>query len=284
MTIWQVFQQGKSQLATTVEPQACAFECYVLIETAFHIAKHQLLLNQNAPAPQKEAEHFFALVQKRCQGYPLQYLAGQWEFYGYPFFVGEGVLIPRADTEILAELCLAEAISRTAPRIADLCSGSGCLPIVFAKEAPDALVWAVELSPQALTYLNKNVAYHCCGNISVIAGDIALWQPPEPLDIISSNPPYLTAEEMSTLQKEVTFEPAMALEAPENGLYFYRLIAQRYFAFLKPGGLLAFEVGWKQAQAVEEILSLAGYASIGVKEDFSGIQRVVYGYRPQTTL
>ena len=281
MTLWQAVQQGKALLKQAgFSPSSCGFECYILAESAFHLTKHQLLCNKDAPAPSQEAEHFFALVKKRSQGYPLQYLAGQWEFYGYPFFVGEGVLIPRADTETLADAALEAARPITAPAIADLCSGSGCLPVVFARELPRASLWAVELSPQALAYLHKNAAFHQCKNLTIVEGDVAQWQPPEPLDIITANPPYRAPEEMLSLQKEVTFEPAMALEAPENGLYFYRLIAQRYLPFLKPGGLLAFEVGWRQAQAVKDILAQAGYCSIGFREDLEGIERVIYGRKP----
>ena len=118
-----------------------------------------------------------------------------------------------------------------------------------------------------------------CRNVRVIHDDVLTWTPDKPLHILSSNPPYLSDVEMQELQKEVTFEPEMALLAPENGLYFYRILSQRYKDFLVSGGLLAFEVGWTQAKAVAALMEQNGYINIQILQDYGGNDRVVLGYK-----
>lgn len=281
MNLWDVFQIGKEKLSKAQAAETCAFDCYCLMEYVFGYNKNQLLLHRDQEAAPNLTERFLDLIQRRCEGYPLQYLLGSWEFWGLPFVVGEGVLIPRADTETLAETCLTLARQFPAPVMADLCSGSGCLPVVFSKDLPQAReIYAVELSDKALPYLEQNVKNNGCSNITVLHQDALTWTPPQPLHLISSNPPYLSAEEMVQLQKEVTFEPEMALEAPENGLFFYRVLSHRCYNLLVPGGFLAFEVGYTQASAVRRLMEQAGFCNITVVPDLCGIDRVVWGQRP----
>ncbi len=278
MKLWELYQLGVKELSETMDEGTASFETYCLLEHLFGWNRHEVQLCRDFPVAELMEQRFTSLLERRKSGYPLQYLLGSWEFWGYEFAVGEGVLIPRADTETLCEAVLEAAKNFEAPVIADLCSGSGCLPVVFSKEIAHAKhIYAVELSEEALPYLKKNVELNDCKNLTVLHQDVLTWVPTEPLHIISSNPPYLSSEEMKELQTEVTHEPKMALEAPENGLYFYRVLSHRYREFLVDGGVLAFEVGWTQADAVAALMEKAGYHQIQIIRDLGGNQRVVLG-------
>lgn len=218
-------------------------------------------------------------IEKRVAGYPLQYILGEWEFYGMTFEVGEGVLIPRADTETLVEAAINFAKKMENPAIADLCSGSGCVAIAIAEKLADGVVSAVEYSTDALGYLNRNIL-HNRSRVRIIRGDVltpATTENFELLDLIVCNPPYLTADDIKNLQKEVTFEPQMALYGGEDGLYFYREITAIWKFKLVHGGKLLFEVGAGQDEAVVKILEGNGFSDIGYEKDLAGIIRIVYG-------
>lgn len=225
------------------------------------------------------------LVDRRCQGDPLQYLLGEWEFYGFPMKVGEGVLIPRPDTETLIEnvLSLVRRKSMKAPKIADLCSGSGCIAIALKRLIPSAEVYAVELSEKALGYLRANVKLNSA-DVHIIQGDILSEETagglPE-LDIIVSNPPYLTAEEMSDLQTEVSHEPEMALAGGEDGLDFYRAMTPLWKKSLRPGGSLFYEFGMGQHGEIEKILAGNGFENIEFTRDAGGIIRTAAAEKPE---
>jgi len=231
----------------------------------------------NEAVPETAEKRIRELTELRSKNRPLQYLLGQWEFYGYPMKVGEGVLIPRPDTETLVDqvLDICRENGMTAPRIADLCSGSGCIAIALKKQLPQAEVTAVEISEQALSYLRDNVRLNGA-DIDVIAGDVLkkdIRQQLSGLDIIVSNPPYLTAEEMRSLQTEVTYEPASALFGGEDGLGFYRAITELWRRSLKMGGYLVFEFGDGQHEAVSSILKRYSFDNIQLRKDGGGIIR-----------
>ena len=213
-------------------------------------------------------------VTRRQKGEPLQYLLGQWEFWGLPVEVGEGVLIPQPDTEILVEQALASVKGIDAPRILDLCAGSGCVGIALAHELPNAAVTAVELYDEAFGYLERNIRLNSVG-VTAVKADV-LASPPEQLqgewDLIVSNPPYISLDEKEQLSAEVLFEPEQALFAEENGLKFYRAIAEHWLPLLKEGGTLAVEIGYRQAEAVRGIF--APYET-KVQADYGGNDRVI---------
>lgn len=221
------------------------------------------------------------LTEKRCSGYPLQYLLGQWEFFGCPVKVGEGVLIPRPDTETLVEqiLDICRENHLESPAIADLCSGSGCIAIALKKHIPDAKVYAVELSDKALEYLRQNVRLNDT-DIQIIQGDVLdedFGRSFSGLDIIVSNPPYLTGEEMQSLQTEVSHEPEKALYGGTDGLDFYRRMTDIWKKTLKTGGWLAYEYGMGQHDAVKEILERNSFTDIELRTDGGGIIRTAAG-------
>ncbi len=228
-----------------------------------------------------EAEALHALCKKRMNGRPLQYLLGEWEFYGLPFFVGDGVLIPRQDTETLADYALRLLQPIAAPRVLDLCSGSGCLAITMQHARPDAAVTAIEREAKALSYLRRNAARNRTA-ITIIEGDVldpALAASFADYDLILCNPPYLTAEDLRCLQREVAFEPRTALDGGEDGLLFYRQLPVLWRTALHTGGTLAFEIGMGQETAVSAFLTDAGYAAPVQIPDLTEKIRVVAATR-----
>lgn len=219
-----------------------------------------------------------SLVKKRSEGYPLQYLLGQWEFYGYPFKVNENVLIPRADTELIIEnvLKICRKNNLTSPKIADLCSGSGCIAITLKKQIPSAEVYAMEISKKAVEIIHSNAVLNNA-EINILNDDV-LNPETENLpmfDIIVSNPPYLTQQEMDTLQKEVTFEPSLALFGGADGLDFYRRMTSVWKNFLRKDGWLIYESGDGQHEDIKNILGKNNFYNITLSRDLNNIIRNV---------
>lgn len=219
-----------------------------------------------------------SLVKKRSEGYPLQYLLGQWEFYGYPFKVNENVLIPRADTELIIEnvLEICRKNNLTSPKIADLCSGSGCIAITLKKQIPSAEVYAMEISKKAVEIIHSNAVLNNA-EINILNDDV-LNPETENLpifDIIVSNPPYLTQQEMDTLQKEVTFEPSLALFGGADGLDFYRRMTSVWKNFLRKDGWLIYESGDGQHEDIKNILGKNNFYNITLSRDLNNIIRNV---------
>lgn len=231
------------------------------------------------PVSRSEEAAVLGMTERRCGGEPLQYILGQWEFWGYPFKVGEGVLIPRPDTETLIDnvVRICRQNSPGQPRIADLCSGSGCIAVTLKKELPSAQVTAVELSPTALGYLRQNAELNSA-DIRIIGGDVLSAEVAAEvgeLDIVVSNPPYLTAGEMNDLQREVAHEPEMALDGGSDGLDFYRRLTPLWRNNLRPGGWLCYEFGMGQHSEIENILAGNGFENIKFTRDLGGIIRTV---------
>lgn len=213
-----------------------------------------------------------AAVEKRIAGVPLQYILGEWEFYGLTFYVGEGVLIPRPDTEILVEQALCFLKDRPGANVLELCAGSGCVAVTIAKYA-DAAVTAVELSPQAFCYLQKNIALHSVP-VQAVQGDLFAGVAGA-FDLILANPPYIRTGELDALSREVKHEPMLALDGGSDGLRFYRAIAELYRDNLAAGGRLLLEIGYDQRAEVTAILAGAGYQNIICFRDYGGNDRVI---------
>ena len=237
------------------------------------------LFMPDEPLNSETAEKIYALVSERGKGYPLQYLLGEWDFWKYRFKVGEGVLIPRPDTETLIEnvLDICRKNDLKSPKILDLCSGSGCIAITLSKEIPHSQLYAVENSDTAFEYLEKNIEFQNA-DVKAIKADVLIPETAEKFkdfDIIASNPPYLTAEEMRDLQKEVQAEPESALFGGDDGLDFYRAITEIWSKCLKTGGYICYEFGMGQHEAVSEILRLNNFININLTKDTGEIIRTV---------
>ena len=235
------------------------------------------------PLTAEQAAKLEALTVRRATREPLQYLCGSWPFLDFELAVGPGVLCPRADTEVVAEAAAQMLAGVQAPKVLDLCAGTGCLGLGVKRFCPEADVTCVEKSPEAFRYLKKNaVSALKQGTARAVEGDLfTYWQglPEGELDLIVSNPPYLTAAEMQQLQPEVAREPAMALEAGEDGLVFYRALAEHYQNALRPGGALALEIGWQQREAVTALLAANGWVDIACRKDYGGNDRCILARR-----
>ena len=255
------------------------FESRILLETV-------LELPCGAPLPQQpltgaQQQRLAELTARRCAHEPLQYLCGTWEFFGLEFLVGEGVLIPRQDTETLVEAVLELRKNEPSTCLLDLCSGSGCIPSALSVHLSGVTGAVLELSPEAMGYLRQNLKRHA-PQLECIAGDV-LHPPAELLHrqfhIITCNPPYLTAADMEQLQPEVAREPETALFGGTDGLDFYRKLTPLWKPALQPAGWLVYEVGAGQAPDVDAILQKNGYAQVHTVPDLTGIGRVVLGQR-----
>ena len=223
------------------------------------------------------------MLEKRNQHIPVQQITGEAWFMGYPFFVNENVLIPRMDTEVLVEAVLTRlpAVPVTENgkrRVLDMCTGSGCILLSLLKEEKGLLGTGADISEKALLVARKNAHRLEC-EAQFIFSD--LWENIEDTyEIIVSNPPYIVRNVISTLDTEVKdHEPVLALDGGEDGLDFYRKIVADTHRHLVPGGLLAFEIGYDQGQALTALLKKAGYRNIEILKDLAGLDRVALGWR-----
>lgn len=250
----------------------CDSEAKIIISHLSDTEPNRLRISQ----PSVERSAIDAVIEERRKGTPLQYIIGRWWFFGLEFLVGEGVLIPRQDTEILVETALSLAEGIKAPRIVDLCSGSGCIAISVAKNLPEAAVTAVEKYDGAYAFLEKNIKGNEADNVIPVKADVCDG-PFGEYDIVLSNPPYIPDSDREILSREVLKEPEVALFGGEDGLYFYRVITKKWKTALRNGGKLAFEVGIKEASLVADIMRQEGFTEIGFACDLLGIERVVFG-------
>lgn len=219
-------------------------------------------------------------LQRLLNEEPIAYILGQWEFYGLPLHVSPKVLIPRDDTCAVAELAIRQALFlEKDPRILDLCCGSGCIGLAIASRVKDAKVTLADLSQEALSVAKENAALNkLSGRVRCVQADAR--KPAFPFlgkyDLIVSNPPYITEEEMKELPKSVAdYEPHMALYGGEDGLDFYRSIVKNFAPALKPGGYLCFEFGEGQGDDVCHILEENGYTVLERARDFNDRERAV---------
>ena len=229
----------------------------------------------------EEASRLQVLAERRAGREPLQYLLGEWDFLDFTLKVGRGVLCPRADSEIVCETAIELLKDSEAPVVYDLCAGTGCLGLGIARAVPSAKVTCVELSHDAWPYLTANVAGT---GVQAVQGDILTYYnglPSGGADLIISNPPYLTAEEMAHLMPETAREPAMALDGGADGLDFYRLLTAHYRDALRPGGWLVLEIGCAQAADVLALGAANGWVNGSCRKDYGSNDRVVLLQKPE---
>ena len=248
-----------------------------------HISKKSvpaLLADRDAYATDEICKAVQKGLDRLLEGEPLAYVLGEWEFYGLNLVVSPDVLIPRDDTVAVASLAISQGLFLDKdPRILDLCCGSGCIGLAVASRVKDAKVTLADLSQKALNIAKQNVALnHMTGRVRCFQADATKPAPAflGKFDMIISNPPYITGEDMKQLPKSVAdFEPHMALYGGEDGLDFYRAIAENYTPALKPGGYLALEFGMGQGDDVCRILAEHGYTILERSRDYNDRERAV---------
>lgn len=275
MTVKDLFCDGVKAL-TAIAGEDASFECGCLLECAAGISASNRLA-----APEKEVSEcarsqFYAMLKRRIAGEPLQYILGKWSFYGRDFFVGEGVLIPRPETEQLVETANARILAKHMHTVLDLCAGSGCIGLTVALENPDVKVYLFEKYDAAIFYLQKNRDALGVKNAEIVKADIFKDFPNRDFsaDLLLSNPPYIPSCELPDLQLEVQKEPHTALDGGTDGLDFYRAIERHWLSYVYKGGELLFECGDGQGNAISSIFSKKT-ATQTVLYDFNDIDRFV---------
>lgn len=263
--------------------EAPDFEALCLLEHVTGYGRTGLIVHGDAPVSPEQQALLRELTQKRLAHYPLQYILGEWSFMGFPLSVGEGVLIPRDDTEVCTGLCLDYLKRKPNAAAIDLCAGSGAIAVALEKLG-HAEVTAVELSEQAFYFLTNNIHSNGC-RVKAVRGDVFTCHaqfPDDTFDLIVSNPPYIRQDELPSLQAEVQFEPAMALNGGADGYQFYSSIIQNWSRKLRVGGALVFELGEGQAAQVAALMREQGFADLRTEQDLGGCERAIIGIRQST--
>lgn len=268
MTVSELLKNGERILSEAGTDNS-ANEARWILENDLNMRGGDVYLNAGKDVPGEKASLYIEKIRKRASGVPVQYLLGVWDFFSREFFVGEGVLIPRPETEQLAEYALGCIRDTVHPVVIDLCAGSGCIGLTIAAERPDSRVYLVEKYDGAFAYLEKNINKLACSNATAVKADVLEPLPDLPkADLVVSNPPYIRSGEIPFLQKEVLAEPREALDGGTDGLEFYRAIAGYLPDICK--GKAVFECGEDQARELSRI-----FPGAEIIRDFSSIERIV---------
>ena len=278
MTYRECYEQGCRTLQAAGIEEA-ALDARLLLEAVCGTDRNDLLVHGEQPVAPEAEEKYLNWIRQRAEHIPLQQLTGEQGFMGLTFSVNEHVLIPRQDTEILVEEVLKEL--HDGMRVLDMCTGSGCILLSMLHYSNDCEGLGVDLSAEALEVAGRNV-------LKVLTPEKAehahflqsdLFEKVEgKFEIIVSNPPYIASAEVEKLMPEVRdHEPRMALDGTEDGLYFYRRIIEEAGKHLVSSGMLFFEIGYDQGQAVSELMRTEGYCDVQVVQDYAGLDRVVFG-------
>lgn len=278
MTYRECYEKG-SRILNEAGIEESTLDARLLLEAVCGTDRNDLLVHGEQPVAPEAEEKYLNWIRQRAEHIPLQQLTGEQDFMGLTFSVNEHVLIPRQDTEILVEEVLKEL--HDGMRVLDMCTGSGCILLSLLHYSNDCEGLGVDLSAEALEVAGRNV-------LKVLPPEKAehahflqsdLFEKVEgKFEIIVSNPPYIASAEVEKLMPEVRdHEPRMALDGTEDGLYFYRRIIEEAGKHLVSSGMLFFEIGYDQGQAVSELMREHGYREVQVVQDYAGLDRVVYG-------
>jgi len=256
-------------------------EARLLLAKAWNKEMIYLITNLGEKLPGEVWRRFAAFAARRADYEPLQYILGEQEFMSLSFKVTPAVLIPRSDTEVLVEEAIRLLKGRQAPKILDLGTGSGAIAVSLAYYLPEAQVWAVDISEDALAVARENASRHNVdARICFYHGDLFAPLPPQmKYDLIVSNPPYVGEAEYEELPADVKKEPVLALLGGEDGLEFYSRIAAQAPLFIEKGGALLLEIGWRQAEQVKGLLAENGFSPVSILPDLGGRDRVVFAGR-----
>ncbi len=264
--------------------EAPRLEAEILLAHALGVERLRLILDAHKPLDAAELARFRELIKRRRSGEPIAYVVGEREFYGLVFHVDRRVLIPRQDTEILVDAALEATHHRhLSGRALDLCTGSGCVAISFARARPTWQVTGADLSPDALEVARGNaLRLGVIWGVRFVSGDLyGAVDPGERFELITANPPYIASEEIPELERQIRdFEPRLALDGGPDGLSLLPAIIQGGFERLTAGGTLAVEIGAGQSDAVAALFERTGFADVRRHKDYGGHERVVSGRKP----
>ena len=261
--------------------EAAALEARLIAASAAGKSTEKLLRDMRFYATDEVEKRAEAMVRRRLAGEPVAYITGVWEFRGLPMEVSRDVLIPRVDTEVLAETAIKylKDTGRLDARVLDLCSGTGCIGCAIAAELPRVRVVLSDVSAAAMDISRRNVERNGLGGrVSFLPADVMKLPPlmTGSFDLVVSNPPYIPTVEIMTLDPSVRdYEPVWALDGGEDGLDFYRAILKNWHGVIRQGGELMFEVGEEQAERVKDLMRMAGLREARSVLDTRGVERVV---------
>lgn len=271
-TLEMLLQKGITRLQAA-EIEEAALDAWYLMEYYFQMSRVQYFMNLNSAPTKEQAADYVALIERRATHVPLQHITGKQEFMGFSFQVNEHVLIPRQDTEVLVEELLKVCDGKS---VLDMCTGSGCIILSLVKLCKLKAAVAADLSREALWIAQENAA-SLEAEVTWLQSNL-FEQVTGTFDVIVSNPPYIKTEVVEQLMPEVkNHEPRMALDGREDGLYFYNKIIEAAPKYLAPKGLLYFEIGHDQGEAVKQRMESKGFWEVKVVQDLAGLDRVVYG-------
>ena len=279
-TLSELYMQTRAVFLKHEDAQSAGLLARNLLCQVTGKTREQVIADRDQPVSEAICEKVDQLVQRILAGEPLAYVLEEWEFFGIKLSVNRNVLIPRDDTCAVTGLAIEQALFLdSGPRILDLCTGSGCIGLAIANKVKDAKVTLADISKEALQIAKKNIsALKLSGRVSCVQVN-ALEKPAAFLgkfDMIVSNPPYITTQEMRELPASVAdFEPHLALHGGEDGLDFYRAIIENFSAALKPGGFLCFEFGMGQGDAVCSLLEANGFTVLERSRDYNDRERAV---------
>jgi len=263
--------------------KSARLDAELLLGEALGLDRIKLIIEAERPLADAELARYRDLIKRRRSGEPIAYILGRREFFALPFRVDRRVLIPRPDTEVLVEIALEGTRERHLyGRALDLCTGSGCVAIAFAKARPTWRVTAIDLSPDAAALARENsLRASTIRNLAILEGDLFAPLPADAqFELITANPPYIPSAEIETLETDVRdYEPRLALDGGNDGLAVIRRLLADAPRYLSAGGLLAMEVGFDQAPAVGELFASAGFREVSRARDLAGVERVVSGRR-----
>ena len=279
MKYWEMLAQARKALedAGIFEYES---DARILFEHVTGVDRGGLLLKKQEEAPKDLSDKFFECVKERCSGRPVQHITGHAPFFGLDFLVNENVLIPRFDTEVLVDTVLENMTATSDLRLLDMCTGSGCIAVSIDRALKDrGLVGKVtgsDVSQAALDIAMQNGERNGA-EVDFVLSDL-FENIDGAFDAIVSNPPYIRSAEVLKLEPVVKdYEPGLALDGEEDGLFFYRKITEQSVRFIKDKGLLFYEIGFDQGDDVMRIMSQAGYKDIEIVKDLAGLDRVIWG-------
>ena len=274
MTIKQAITKGMIMLKSN-NVESPKLKARLLLQYVLDKPRQYIIVYDNKEIDKQQQWQYFVNIEKLTKGIPLQHITHRQEFMKMDFFVDENVLIPRSDTEILVEEVIKIAQKYNSPRILDLCTGSGAIAISLKKFVPNADITAVDISQKAIEIAQKN-AEKIEAKINFVKSDLFDKLDNKKFDIIVSNPPYIRKDEIKKLSEEVQKEPKIALDGGEDGLDFYRIIAEQAINYLKTGSFLCFEIGYNQKNDVIKIIEdEQNYKNTYCKKDLYGNDRII---------